>query len=98
MYLLILAYSALASTVIWYTRAKNDLYKLKYLAAILWGATTMVFIDHLYSYIAEGGEFLNMSTNSAVLGFSMLLIALLIWLLMLLVKDPRNVFHGEKQN
>ncbi|MEL9940577.1 MAG: hypothetical protein QW348_05895 [Ignisphaera sp.] len=93
MWLLILAYAAAISTMLWYSKAENDVYGYKYLAAILWGATIMVFIDHLYSYFSEGGEFMEISVDAAVLGFSMLLIAILIWILIVFIKDPRKVLH-----
>lgn len=95
MWLLILAYSAAITTVLWYSRAENDVYGFKYLASILWGATIMVFIDHLYSYLTEGGEFMEVSVDSAVLGFSMLLIAILLWIAIIFIKDPRKVLRKE---
>jgi len=69
---------------------------LKLLSLILWGATIMIFIDHLIGYLIEGGEFLEVSPNALVLGFVMLLGALMVWELILIVKDPKGVLYKRK--
>jgi len=69
---------------------------LKLLSLMLWGATIMVFIDHLASYLAEGGEFLEMSPNALVLGFVMLLGALILWELVPIIKDPKGILYKRK--
>jgi hypothetical protein len=51
----------------------------------------MFFIDSLYSYL-NGEGFIEVSIDAIILGFSLLLIALVIWLIILLIKDPRKVF------
>jgi hypothetical protein len=92
-WLLVLGYAAVAATLLWYSRAEKDTYMLKYLSLALWGVVVMSFIDHLYGYLTEGGEFLDTSPDALLLGFSMLLVALVAWLLALLVKDPRGVLR-----
>ncbi len=78
MWLIVIAFAAVITIALWYSRAESDVYMLKLLSLILWGATIMVFIDHLASYLVEGGEFLEMSSNALVLGFVMLLEALML--------------------
>ncbi|WP_440059476.1 hypothetical protein ACSU1N_06725 [Thermogladius sp. 4427co] len=95
MWLLILAYAAAISTILWYSRAERDEYGFKYLASILWGATIMVFVDHVYGYLTEGGGFFDTSLDALVLGFTMLLVAILAWLLIVLVKDPRGILRRK---
>jgi len=94
-WLLVLGYAAVVATLLWYSRAERNVYMLKYLSLVLWGATVMSFIDHVYGYLTEGGSFLNASPDALLLGFSMLLVALIAWLLALLIKDPRRVLRKQ---
>ena len=93
MWLLILAYSAVIATVLWYVKAENDRYMLKLLSLILWGATVMVFVDHLVGYLTEGGKFVEVSLEATLVGLFMLLTALVIWEVILLIKDPKGVIR-----
>lgn len=92
MWLIIVALGATITTALWYSRAEKDDLLLKHLALMLWGATIMVFVDHLYSYL-EGGEFIELSLEAVAIGLTMVLGAMLIWILELLIKDPRGVFR-----
>jgi len=92
----VIAFAVVITIALWYSRAESDVYMLKLLSLILWGATIMVFIDHLASYLVEGGEFLEMSPNVLVLGFVMLLRALMLWELALIIKDPKGILHNKK--
>jgi len=95
MWLLVLGYAAVITTVLWYIfKSKGVDYCLNYLSIILWGATIMFFIDSLYSYL-NGEEFIEVSVDALVLSFSLLLAALVIWLSILLIKDPKKVFHKK---
>ncbi len=96
MWLIVLLFSATISTALWYAKAEDDKYMLKFLSLILWGASIMVFVDHVVGYLAEGGEFIEMTIESTVLGFAMLITALIIWEIALLVKDPKQVIHKRK--
>jgi hypothetical protein len=96
MWLIILAFSSAMATAIWYSKAENDKYMLKLLCLILWGATIMVFVDHAMGYLMEGGEFLEMTTEATVLGFVLLTVALIIWEIVLLLKDPKGVLYKRK--
>lgn len=93
MWLLILAFAAAIVTPIWYSKAEDDKYMLKLLCLILWGATIMVFIDHVMGYLMEGGEFLELTPEAAALGFTMLTAALIIWEIALLLKDPKGILY-----
>lgn len=96
MWLIILALSAAIITPIWYSRAEDDKYMLKILCLILWGATIMALIDRVIGYFVEGGEFLELTPGAAALGFAMLTAALIIWEIILLLKDPKGIFHKAK--
>lgn len=93
MWLLILAYAAVIATVLWYRTAENDVFMYKYLALMLWGATIMFFVDHIYGYLTEGGEFFDTSIDAAILGFTLLLSVLIIWVTIILLKDPRKILR-----
>lgn len=95
MYLLILVFSALISTVAWYSMAENDRYLLRVLSLILWGASVMVFVDCVMGYLG-GGEFIEMTVESAVLGFIMLIVAIGLWEMVLLLKDPKGVLYRRR--
>jgi len=92
-WLIILAYSAVIATILWYSRAERDVYMFKVLSLILWGAAVMVFVDHVIGYLSEGGDFIEITPDAVVLGFIMLLTALIIWMATLLIKDPRRVLR-----
>lgn len=94
MHLLVLAYAAALSTAAWYSRADRDSLRLKELSLILWGATLMFFIDKIYALATEGGPFLELGAERAALGFSLLLVAILLWLALLLITDPRRVLRA----
>jgi len=95
MWLLILLFAATMSTALWYSKAEDDKYMLKFLSLIFWGASIMVFIDHLISYITEGGEFIEVTIESTILGFVLVITALIIWEIALLIKDPKQVIRRK---
>jgi len=68
----------------------NDIYLFKYLAAISWGASIMFFIDHVYGYLTEGGEFIDTSVDAVLLGFVLQLFVLILWMLILIIKNPKK--------
>jgi len=93
MWLIVLLFSAAISTALWYSKAEDDKYMLKFLSLILWGASIMVLVDHIVGYLTEGGEFIEMTAEATVLGFIMLLTAIIIWEIALLIRDPKRVLH-----
>ncbi len=92
MYFIITAVAAIVSTIIWYVNSPNDKYKLSTLCFIFWGATIMWLVDHEMAYLMEGGEFFEISTDATLLGVNVVLLGLLLWIIVLLVKDPKGVF------
>ncbi|MCQ5337094.1 MAG: hypothetical protein NO475_02745 [Candidatus Methanomethylicia archaeon] len=95
MWLIILAFAATIVTPIWYSMAENDKYLLKYLCLILWGATIMVFVDHTIGFLTEGREFIEFTPHATILGIAMLIVALIIWEIILLIKDPKKVLYRK---
>ncbi|MEM3072577.1 MAG: hypothetical protein QW172_03885 [Candidatus Bathyarchaeia archaeon] len=96
MWLIVLAFSAIIATALWYSMAEDDKYMLRLLSLILWGASIMVFVDHVIGYVMDGGEFLEMTVEATVLGITLLLGALIAWEIVLLLKDPKGVLYKRK--
>ncbi len=63
---------------------KNKKYKLNLLVLMLWGTFTMVLVDHVLGFLAEGGEFIEFTTdglisNGTMLGIAMLVPIVIVW-------------------
>ena len=91
MWLIMTALAAVVTTVIWYVKAPEGKYKLGLLSLIFWGATLMWFVDHVMAYLTEGGEFFEINPDATLLGLSVIIFGLLVWLIVLLVSDPKGV-------
>ena len=51
----------------------------------------MWLVDHIMAYISNGGEFFEINLDATMLGISVIVVALLIWLFVLLISDPKKV-------
>ncbi|MDP2918645.1 MAG: hypothetical protein Q8O43_00260 [Dehalococcoidia bacterium] len=91
MWLIMTGLAAIITTVIWYVKAPEDKYKLSLLSLIFWGATLMWFVDHLMAYLIEGGEFFEINLDATLLGLSVIIFGLFVWVVVLLVSDPKGV-------
>ena len=91
MWLIMTALAAIITTLIWYVKAPEDKYKLGLLSLMFWGATLMWLVDHVMAYLMESGEFLEINLDATLLGISVILIALLVWIAVLLISDPKGV-------
>ena len=74
-------------------------YKLDILSVMLWGAASMIFVDHVLGY--GGGEFLEMQTeglitNGVVLGVAMLVPVFAVWEVMVLMAKMRGTSGWSK--
>lgn len=92
MTLLITVFAAIAVTVIWYNTDSDR--KLGTLALMYWGASLMWLVDAAAEYIELGAEYFTPGfadmINDAYLGFSAVALGLIIWLAILLFKDPKG--------
>ncbi len=93
MFFIITAAAAIVSTIVWYVNAPGGKYKLSVLCFIYWGAALMWFVDHVMAYLAEGGEFFEMTPDAAALGAVVVIAGLIAWLVVLLAKDPKGIFN-----
>lgn len=94
MWILILAFSAVIATLLWYSRVPNDEYLFGYLSLILWGGTLMSFVDRLIAYFS-GEPFIEITAEAIVVGMYLLIGGLIIWMTILLIKDPRKVLFNK---
>ncbi len=94
MTLLITVFAAIITTILWYNR-KNDYMKLNILMAMFWGASLMWLGDAIFGYMEDGADYFTPATeemiNDGFLGFSVVALAMIIWLVILLIKDPKGV-------
>ncbi len=93
MTLLITAFAAVISTVLWYIKAETESnMKIGTLALMYWGAALMWFVDAVIEYLEVGAEYFTPVAsdmlNDAYLGASIVLLGLIIWLVIILIKDP----------
>ena len=97
MTLLITVFAAVISTVIWYRRdpqdSKNDM-KVGVLCWLFWGASIMWLVDAVFEYMELGAEYFSPSLkdmlNDSFLGLAVIALAMIIWLIVLLISDPRG--------
>ena len=96
MTLLITVFAAIFVTVKWYTR-KDDTMQLGILCFLFWGASLMWLVDAVFEYAELGAEYFTPAPadmlNDAFLGFSVIALALVIWLVRLLITDPKGVIR-----
>ncbi len=93
MTLLITVFAAIIVTVKWYTR-KDDSMKLGILCFMYWGASIMWLVDAIFEYVELKADYftpaLEDMANDAFLGLSVVALGLIIWLVRLLITDPKG--------
>lgn len=91
MTLLITVIFACAVTVIWYRSEREDML-LHILCLIYWGASLMWLADAVFEYAELGAAYFEPSVlelvNDSFLGLSAAALGFVIWLVILLIKDP----------
>ena len=98
MTLLITVFAAIICTVIWYTHLPDTQMRLGTLCLMYWGASIMWFVDAVVEYSEAGAEFFMQDgadmLNDAYLGLSVVALGMIIWLVILLVRDPRGLVRA----
>ncbi|MCR5652123.1 MAG: hypothetical protein K6F86_13195 [Lachnospiraceae bacterium] len=93
MTLLITVFAAVFVTVKWYFR-KDDSMKLGILCFLYWGASLMWLVDAIFEFAELRADYFAPAyedmINDAFLGLSAVALGLVIWLVRLLITDPRN--------
>ncbi len=95
MTLLISAFAAIISTIVWYFNPKRSALKLSVPCYLFWGASIMWFVDAVFEYAELGADYFTPAVedmvNDAFLGLSVVALGLIIWVVVLLIKDPEGV-------
>ena len=94
MTLLICVFAAIFATVKWFQR-KDDSLMPGVPCVLFWGASLMWLGDAIFGYIEDGAAFFEPEAaemlNDAYLGLSVVALGLILWLVILLVKDPKGI-------
>ena len=94
MTLLTTVFAAVIATVVWYKKAPNDDYKVSVLCFLYWGASIMWLVDAIFEYAELHAEYFTPAPmdmlNDFFLGLSVVALGLIVWLVVLLVKDPKG--------
>lgn len=95
MTLLTTVFAAVICTVIWYRNAPKSEMMLGTLCLMYWGASLMWLVDAVFEYAELGAEYFAPAPaemlNDLYLGLSVVALGLVIWLAILLIKDPKGV-------
>lgn len=93
MTLLITVFAAIITTVKWYNR-KDDTMQLGMLCFMFWGASLLWLGDAIFEFIELKEAYFTPAPadmlNDAFLGLSVIALALIIWLVRLLITDPKG--------
>ena len=95
MTLLICVFAAIIATVKWYQR-KDDSLMLGVPCVLFWGASLMWLGDAIFEYAKLGAAYFTPAPadmlNDLFLGLSVVALAMVIWIVIVLIKDPKGVF------
>ena len=95
MTLLTTVFAAIICTVIWYLNAPKSQMKIGILCFMYWGASLMWLVDAVFEYAKIRNEYFTPAPidmlNDFYLGLSVVVLGLVIWLIILLAKDPKGV-------
>ncbi len=98
MTLLTTVFAAAICTVLWYRSPDRGGMKLGTLCLMFWGASLMWLTDAIFEYIELGAQYFSPAPadmlNDLFLGLSAVALGLVVWLVILLVKDPKGVFRA----
>ena len=98
MTLLTCLFAALICTILWYKNAPQTEMKLHVLCYVYWGAALMWMVDAVFEYVELGAEFFTPAAadmlNDFYLGLSVVALGMIIWIVYLLIKDPKGVVRA----
>jgi len=97
MTLLITVFAAVISTAVWYAKDGKSPMMIGMLCWIYWGASIMWFVDAVFEYVGNGASFFVPTgadmLNDSFLGLSVVALALVVWIVTLLIKDPKGTLR-----
>jgi hypothetical protein len=99
MTLLTTVFAAIICTILWYKKAPNDDMKLNVLCFLYWGASIMWFVDAVFEYAELKAAYFTPAIedmlNDLYLGLSVVALGLVVWLVILLIKDPKGIVKAS---
>lgn len=99
MTLLTTVFAAIISTILWYKNAPKNEMKLGTLALMYWGASLMWMVDAIAEFMELKSAYFTPEPadmlNDLFLGLSVVALGLVIWLIILIIKDPRGVVRAS---
>ena len=99
MTLLITVFAAVICTFLWYKNAPKDEYKISVLCWLFWGASLMWLVDAIFEYSKLKEAFfapaLTDMINDTYLGLSVIALGMVIWIVYLLIKDPKGIVKAS---
>ena len=97
MTLLTTVFAAVTATVLWYKNAPKNEMRLGVLCWMYWGASIMWLVDAIFEFAELKAEYFTPAPadmlNDLFLGLSVVALGLVIWLIILLIKDPKGVIR-----
>ncbi|MBO7334860.1 MAG: hypothetical protein J6S95_07635 [Lachnospiraceae bacterium] len=95
MTLLTTVFAAVICTAIWYKNAPDNKMNLGLLCWMFWGASLMWLVDAIFEYAELKAEYFTPAPadmlNDLFLGLSVIALAMVIWVVVLLIKDPKGI-------
>jgi hypothetical protein len=99
MTLLTTIFAAVICTVIWYTNPTARELKIGVLCWMFWGASAMWLVDAIFEYAELHAEYFTPAPedmlNDLFLGLSVIALAMIVWAVILLIKDPKGVVRAR---
>lgn len=99
MLLLISLLAAVISTAVWYSNEKARRMKVGALCWMFWGASVMWFVDAVFEFAELKAEYFTPSisdmVNDSFLGLSVVALAMTVWIIILLIKDPDKIIRKK---
>ena len=98
MTLLVSVFAAVLCTVIWYKSAPKDEMRVSILCWMFWGASLMWLVDAIFEFVELGAAYFQPAPadmlNDLFLGLSVVAFALVVWLVILIIKDPKGTVRA----
>lgn len=99
MTLLTTVFAAIISTILWYKNAPKNEMKHGTLALMYWGASLMWMVDAIAEFMELKSAYFTPEPvdmlNDLFLGLSVVALGLIIWLIILIIKDPKGVVRAS---
>ncbi len=103
MALVVTIFAAIICTIVWYVGAPmTRKFYVGILALMYWGASIMWLADAIMEYSEVGVKYFTPPAkdmlNDMYLGVSIIALGLIIWLVILLIRDPKGVIRKMSED